>query len=108
MALAGRLQHQVTFKAPVVAQNEEGGPEVSYPVETFIAWAQVVRVNQFRALEANATALIDSDRFTIRWSLDRERIKKDWQMLHEGREYVIHSIEVEKGKEIRILAKAKE
>jgi hypothetical protein len=98
---------KVIFKAPVVTPDDQGGRDVTYPANTLETWADIKRTNQYRALEANATALIDSDVLTIRYADGRELLGKDHIVVYDSKEHVIHSIKVIGRKEIEFIVKAK-
>jgi SPP1 family predicted phage head-tail adaptor len=104
---SGELRHKVVFKQPVSSLNNEGGEEVDYS-DAITTFARVDKFNQFRTTEAMADKLSGSLDFTIRHSIDREAIGKDWLILYRGNNYVIHQIEhlEQKQKFIRFTAKS--
>lgn len=107
MALAGDYNRKVVFKSPVINTNNQGGEETDYQ-EEFTTWAKIKRTNQFRALEAGSSSLIDSDTVVIRSSTDRQTINKDWLLNYDSKDHVIHSINGENKKEIVLIVKAKD
>lgn len=90
---AGLINKAVIFKQPTITTNNEGGQEVEYStgIETR---AHVERFNQYRATEANVTALIGALDFYIRYREAAEAINKDWLIEFKGVDYVIHVIEL--------------
>jgi len=104
---AGDLIRNVVFKAPVTTKNDQGTKIVSYPVITLSLWAAVKVVNQFRALEAGVSALIDSKEIIVRWAADRQAITKDYLLVVDNIEHVIQSLEVVEDKWLKVIAKSK-
>lgn len=107
MALSGDYNRKVIFKAPTTIKNDEGGEEVTYPDNTVETWAKIKRTNQVRALEANSTALINSDIVTIRYTEGRLAIEEDWLVSYNGVDHVIQSINPESKTEIVFIVKGK-
>lgn len=105
---SGELRHKVVFKQPASSLNDEGGRENTYTDE-ITTWAKVVRFNQYRTTEAEATALIGALDFYVRYSVDRSAINKNWLISYKGQDYTIHQIEPIEQKEmfLRFTAKAK-
>jgi SPP1 family predicted phage head-tail adaptor len=107
MAITGEYNRRVIFKEPTITVNDEAGQEVSYAT-AFTTWGKIKRTNQFRALEANVTTLIDSDTLTVRYAANRLEVDKDWLVNYDGKDHVIHSINSESKKEVVFIVKAKE
>lgn len=106
MALSGDYNRKVIFKSPTTIKNDEGGEEVTYS-DTITTWAKIKRTNQVRALEANSTALINSDVVTIRYADDRLAIVEDWLVNYNSVDHVIQSIDPTSKKEIVFIVKGK-
>jgi hypothetical protein len=70
--------------------------------------AKIKRNNQVRTLEANATALINSDTVTIRNASNRAQITKDWLVNYDSKDHVIHSIDDSSVTDVVFITKAKE
>lgn len=107
MTGTGDYNRKVIFKEPAFSQNDEGGEETTYPTETLGTWANIKRTNQVRALEAGATALINSDVLKIRLAADRLLINENWIVVYDGKEHLIHSIDASSKVEIVFIVKAK-
>lgn len=107
MAVAtGQYDRKVTFRKPTTIVNGEGGQETSYADELVNVPAKIKRTNQFRALEANATALINSDVVTIRNASNRDQINQDWLVSYDSEDHIIHSIDRSKT-EVVLIVKGK-
>lgn len=106
---SGDLIHKVVFKQPTSSLNEQRESEITY-ADAITTMAAVMKFNQYRTTEANATLLIGALDFYIRHTSDREEIGKRWLIGYKGKDYVIHQIELIEQKEmfIRFTAKAKE
>ena len=90
---SGELRHQITFKEPVSSLNNQAGRELTYPTDTLTAMARVDKFNQYRATEAEVTALTGALDFYVRHSEAREAIDKEWLIVFNAKEYTIHAIE---------------
>jgi SPP1 family predicted phage head-tail adaptor len=88
----GDLKHRVVFKQPTSSLNDELGEERTYAT-AFTVWAAVRNFNQFRTTEANATELIGSLDFYVRYSSQVENVTKDWLLEYKAEDYTIHEIE---------------
>lgn len=106
---SGDLIHKVVFKQPTSSLNDEGGSGKTF-ADAITTMAAVMRFNQYRTTEANATNLIGALDFHVRYTSDRSEINKAWLISYKGKDYVIHQIELIEQKEmfIRFTAKAKE
>jgi 6-phosphogluconate dehydrogenase len=106
---SGDLIHKVIFKQPTSSLNEQFEKEITY-TDAITTRAAVLRFNQYRTTEANATLLMGARDFYIRHSIERESIDKRWLIHYRGKDWVIHEIEPIEEKEmfIRFTAKAKE
>lgn len=104
---SGQYNRKVIFKKPTTTVNDEGGQSAAYANELTV-WAKIKRNNQVRALEANATALINSDTLIIRNADDRPQINKNWLVNYDSKDHVIHSIDDSNVTEVLFIVKAKE
>lgn len=106
---SGDLIHKVVFKQPASSLNDQFESEVTYS-DAITTMAAVLKFNVHRTTEANATLLIGSLDFYVRYTSDRSAINKRWLINYRGKDYVIHEIEPIEQKEmfIRFTAKAKE
>lgn len=90
---SGMFNKRVVFKQPIETKNNEGGREIAYPTSTITTWAYVKPINQVRALEADSTALIGSMKVGVRYRANTAVITKDWLLVIDGVEHVLHSHE---------------
>jgi len=105
---AGDFRYKVVFKEPTSSLNEEGGREQSHTT-AIVTWAKIAKFNQYRATE-QATVLIGSLDFYVRYSQEKAAITKEWLIEYEGKDYTIHEIErISQGKQyLRFTAKVRE
>jgi SPP1 family predicted phage head-tail adaptor len=104
------LRHKVILKKPgTKTKNNEGGLQYGPYTEVMVTFAAIKEISQSRVNEANATALLNSKDFFIRWSTPWEEIDKDWIISYKGEDYIIHEVEnmEEKNLFFRITAKVK-
>jgi SPP1 family predicted phage head-tail adaptor len=106
---SGDLKHKVVFKQPASSLNDEGGKETTY-TNAILTWAKVEKFNQYRTTEGDATALVGSLDFYVRYNVERSVINKDWLISYNGKDYTIHQIEPIEQKQmfIRFTAKLSE
>lgn len=105
---SGDLKHKIALKEPTVTKNDEGGQEFSYPSNTIVTFAAIKSIRRYRTSEAEATAIIGIKEFFIRWTKGREAINKNWLLVWDAKEYVIHEVDPDDKKFIRIAARTKE
>lgn len=106
---AGELKRYVSVKQPTTTRNAEGSKEVTY-ADWIIVKAKITRNSQYRALEANATVLLNTDTVWFRLDEQRKGITKDHLLYFDGIDHTIQEIEyigTERNRFIRFLVKGK-
>lgn len=96
MATIAELNHVVTLRQPLVTVNDEGGKETFY-IDRDQAFAKVRPVSQFRTFD-DRVVMITTKEVTVRYSPARRAIDKNWRIVHEGQEHVIHDMRNEDNK----------
>jgi head-tail adaptor len=106
---AGDLKRSVTLRQPTATRNAEGGKEITY-TDAATVRAKIQKSN----LKSDAgrtgeiaPALLNTDIITMRYAAGRVPTK-DWLVMYDGDEHVIHSIEVIGEREfIKLIVKAR-
>jgi SPP1 family predicted phage head-tail adaptor len=98
----GKLDRKVTLRAPVTAQNDEGGVGTTYPTDTLTLFAYVrdstYQTGQGRSEEANQTVMVNTKDIYVRWAESRANIDHTWQAEYEGKIYTVQNVSrVEQG-----------
>lgn len=109
----GKLDRKVILRAPVTAQNDEGGVSTTYPSDTLTLFAFVrdsqYQTGQGRSEEANKPVMVNTKDIYVRYANSRANIDHNWQVEYEGRAYTIQNVSrVEQGWEfLKITVKGK-
>lgn len=105
---SGDLIHKVVFKQPTSSLNTEFEKELTY-ADAITTMAAVMKFNQYRTTEANASLLIGALDFYVRYTTANSAIGKEWLINYRSQDYVVHEIEMIDQKQmfIRFTAKTK-
>lgn len=96
MATIAEMNQFVTLREPLIMMNDEGGKEIYYQ-DREQAYAKVRPVSQFRTFD-DRVVMITTKEVTVRYSPQRRTIDKNWRIVHEGKEHVIHEMRIEDNK----------
>lgn len=106
---SGDLIFGIILRQPAKTTNTQGGREVAY-TDKIITRAAIRELSSQRASDPQATALLNSKDFYIRWSQERQGITKDWIIEYDSEYYTINEIQKfdqDRQRFIRINAKVK-
>lgn len=106
---SGDLRHSIVLKYSIKGQNNQGGKTLLEWIVGIKTSAAIYPVSNSRINEANASAMLDSKDFYIRWAEERKQIDKNWVIEYDSKVWQINSVENinEKQRFIRLNAKVK-